>query len=71
MSEENNEENKIEQLMGNVMQMVQYYLNHINYEMLRMLHEGGLCAQYTQMCMICKQEEQLVAQEALVESEEE
>ena len=48
----------VEEVTVAIMQMVQYYTNHINYEMLRILHEGGHCGQFVNMCMICKQEEQ-------------
>ena len=53
----------IEEVTVALMQMVQYYTNHINYEMLRILHESGYCEQFVNMCLICKQEEQLAEEE--------
>ncbi len=53
------------------MQMVQYYLNHINYEMLRILCDTGYCNQYVNMCVICKQKEQELMETAQKGDEEE
>ena len=57
MSEET-EKKTIEEILVNVMKMVQYYTNHINFEMLNLLHSEGYCNQFVQMCLLCKQEEQ-------------
>ena len=48
----------IEEVTVALMQMVQYYTNHINFEMLNLLHSEGYCNQFVQMCLLCKQEEQ-------------
>ena len=55
MSEEKLE---IEQVLVTIMQMVQYYTNHINYEMLRILCDNELCSKYVDMCLLCKAKEQ-------------
>ena len=56
MSEET--EASIEEVMVKMMQMVQYFTNHINYEMLNILHTEGYCGKYVDMCLLCKHEEQ-------------
>lgn len=48
---------ELKDVLGTMMQMVQYYTNHMNYEMLRILHETNHCSEFVQVCMICKQEE--------------
>ena len=58
----------IEEVLVTMMQMVQYYTNHINYEMLRLLHEGGHCGRYVDMCLLCKHEEELATQDNTVQT---
>ena len=70
MSEENKQP-EIGEVLATVMQMVQYYLNHINYEMLRILCDTGYCNQYVNMCVICKQKEQAQMEMAQKGDEEE
>ena len=48
----------IEEVMVTIMQMVQYYTNHINYEMLRILCDNELCGKYVDMCLLCNAKEQ-------------
>jgi len=52
------EDKRIEmpQVLNEVMLMVQHYTNHINYEMLKILHMTGYCNDYTKDCHFCNEE---------------
>ena len=49
----------IDEVTVAIMQMVQHFTNHINYEMLRILCDTGYCKDFVNMCMICKEKERV------------
>ena len=52
------EKKPIEEVLGVVLQMQQYFQQLINMEAAKILHTNGWCKEYINDCPICKHEEE-------------
>lgn len=52
------EKKPIEQVLGTILQMQQYYQQIVNMETAKILHDNGWCKEYIDKCPICEQEKE-------------